>query len=264
MKHKLIAVLFLFQLSACSEFIAEPDLQENWKTLETDNILLHYRPADFIPGPSPTIEQAETILANQQFYYQLIQDSINRIFNDQVAIYLFNEAEAKNHIGTNGGGHSIPKLNTFYFTFLNHERDYTDRYGIENPVLGAHEMVHVITHRTLGYPGTKLMSEGYANWLDGSYAHYHLEDILKSYLEEHPEKILTPDQMLDERDITESVYYPNVGVFLRFMAGRYGIEKVNQLFTVSKEKFRSEFERTCNESWQEMSRDFEEYIVSMK
>lgn len=257
-------IFLLLLFASCTEFIAEPDLQEEWAVLETEKIVLHYRPAGFSGTASPTAAQADSIATNQGFYYNMIQDSIGVNFNDKVLIYLFNEDEAGLHIGTNGGGHSIPKLNAFYFTFMNHDRKYTDRYGIENPKIGTHELVHVITHRKLGYPGTKLMSEGYANWLDGSYSYYHIDDILKSYMGNSPEKILTPQQLLTETGLPESVYYPNSGVFVRFLVNRYGIEKINQLFTVQKKTLKSTFEKVCNESWEAMSEEYEIFIQQYK
>lgn len=260
MKTAVSYFLLLLFFTSCTEFIAEPDLQENWEVLETEKIVLHYRPTGFSSTTSPTAGQADTIAANQMFYYEMIQDSAGVNFSDKVLIYLFNEDEAGFHIGTNGGGHSIPKLNTFYFSFIKHDRDYTNRYGIENPKMGAHELVHVITHRKLGYPGTKLMSEGYANWLDGSYSYYHIDDILKSYQENSPGKILTPQQLLNETELPESVYYPNAGVFMRFLVSRYGTENINRLFTVQKKSFKSAFEKVCNESWEVMSNAYEKFI----
>jgi hypothetical protein len=264
MKSSVGTIFILLLFSSCTEFIAAPDLQEDWEVLETEKNILHYRPAGFSGTASPTAAQADTIATNQAFYYKTIQDSTGVNFSDKVLIYLFNEDEAGLHIGTNGGGHSIPKLNAFYFTFVNHERSYTDQYGIKNPKIGAHELVHVITHRKLGYPGTKLMSEGYANWLDGSYSYYHIDDILKSYQENNPEKILTPQQLLTDTGLPESVYYPNSGVFVRFLVNRHGIEKVNRLFTVQKNKFKPTFEKVCNESWEAMSGEYEIFIREYK
>ncbi|MFW5877652.1 MAG: hypothetical protein ACOCUP_00925 [bacterium] len=63
------------------------------------------------------------------------------------------------------------------------------------------------------YPGTELMSEGYANWLDGSYASYDIRDIIVSYRNKEPEKIMTPDELLNDTDRNENVYYPNLSLY---------------------------------------------------
>ncbi|MDZ7797732.1 MAG: hypothetical protein U5N56_12130 [Candidatus Marinimicrobia bacterium] len=171
--HQLIMVLLL---TSCTDFIAQVDLQKEWQVLGSGNIVLHYRSPDFGGGSSPEDEEARFIAANQNYYYQAIQDSIQKDFTGKVLIYLYNQDEALEHIGTSGGGHALPKVNTFYYAFIPGQNERRDKYGIENPFVGAHEMVHVITHRALGYPGTKLMSEGYAVWLDGSYGGHSIRD----------------------------------------------------------------------------------------
>ena len=259
-----IIFLIILLLSSCANFIVDIDLQDEWIVAESGKIVLHYRPQNFSSVQSPALEQAQTILHNQNYYYQVIQDSIKRRFNDKVLVYLFNKDEAKRLIGTNTGGHAIPRFNTYYYTFLTDMPGYTDQYGIENPFLGAHELVHVITHRSIGYPGTKLMSEGYAVWLDGTYARYSISDIICTYRDNAPNKILTPDQLLSEATDDESVFYPNSGVLVRFLVQTYGIEKINSLFTLPEEKFKKEFTRQTGSSWETMCAEYEEYIKNIE
>jgi len=253
-------MLLFLGMAGCTEFFVKPDRQDQWKIRESDRIVLHYREPGFSDHPSPTPGEAAFILDNQMLYYRAIQDSIHRDFSEKVLIYLHNQDEAVTHIGTGGGGHSIPKFNAFYYTFLDYQNEFTDNYGIVNPAVRAHEMVHVITHRVLGYPATKLMSEGYANWLDGSYGRYYIEDIVKSYRDKSPEKLLTPNQLLVAGDMADSVYYPNSGVFLKYLVSRFGIVKINSLFTVRKENFKKAFENTCNEKWEIMVEEYQKYL----
>jgi hypothetical protein len=250
-------------LPACSEFIASYDLQSDWNILENDRIILHYRAPGYSASPSPTPEEARRILANQTFYHAAIQDSIHRLFTDRVLIYLFNRDEAEVHIGKAYGGHAIPKYNTFYFSFFHHSRDYMDQYGIEQPFLGAHEIAHVITHRTLGHAGSKLMSEGYANWLDGSYARLHIRDIVRAYRDREPHNILTPTQLLHDTDIADQVYYPNSGVFIEYLVRAFGIERVNLLFNSPPRTLQQDFERHLGMTWQEMERRYLSYITAL-
>jgi hypothetical protein len=141
--------------------------------------------------------------------------------------------------------------------------DYTDHYGIKNPYLGAHEMVHVISQHILGTPGTKMMSEGYAVWIDGSYARHDIEQIIKHYRDHEEEKILSPDQLLKEVSTEESIYYPNTGLFLRFLANTYGVEMCNKLFTITHEKFVKKFEKLSGISWDEMNGHYNEYLKNL-
>lgn len=265
--NKAFAICIVFCLvlilNSCTDFIAEVELDQDWKVLESGKMVVHYRPADFSSSASPDKLVIEKILDNQNFYYQAIQDSINRTFEDKVLIYLFNKDEANALIGTNNGGHAIPKFNTFYYTFLSVLAEYTDQYGIYKPQLGAHELVHIITHKTLGYPGTKLMSEGYAVWIDGGYAGYSIKEILKTYRDHQPVKILTPDELLFETVTNESVYYPNCGVFTGFLVKNYGPDIVNSLFTSTQSGFKNDFEFQSNESWEILCDRYSAFIDNL-
>ncbi len=266
MKHKILKYYFcllVFTISSCTDFIAEKDLQPEWEVIESNRIVLHYRSPGFSNEASPTIDEAYFILHNQELYYRAVCDSINRDYSDRVLIYLFNSDEADERTGTASGGHSIPKLNAFYFSFFHHPREYTDKYGVEKPFLGAHELVHVITHQTLGYPGTRLMSEGYANWLDGSYARYDIPDIIISYRNNNPEKIMNPDELLNDTDRDESVYYPNAGLFTGFLVNTYGIENINRLFNCGRGDLISDFENICYDSWVDMTEKYSAYIEDL-
>lgn len=194
------------------------------------------------------------------FYYYAIQDSINRYFNEIIMIYLYNLDESSKKIGTNYGGHSIPLYNTFYYSFFRLDSDYVDKYGIINPFLGAHEMAHVITHKLLGMPGTKLMSEGYANWLDGGYSKYSIIDILKYYRDNESYKVIDPITLLLDESLEDSVYYPNVGVFIGFLINTYGVESVNSLFTVERDIFINSFYSVTGDQWSKMSEKYSQYI----
>lgn len=259
----LYTVLTVWMISSCTDFFAGFDLQDEWTILEYEKIILHYRPSGFSAEPSPNSEEAQFIIYNQSKYYSAIQDSINKNFNDNVLLYLYNKDEASLHIGSTYGGHSIPKYNTIYFSFFHSTKSYTDQYGIKNPFLGAHELVHIITHKTLGYPGTKLMSEGYANWLDGSYARFHIKDIVKSYLDTAPEKILNPTKLLFNTEISEDVYYPNSGIFIQYLVREYGIDKVNLLFNATPSTFQEEFEKIFSLNWEMMEINYAAYLKTL-
>ncbi|MFO8022217.1 MAG: hypothetical protein R6U65_07110 [Perlabentimonas sp.] len=260
---KIILISATALFFSCTDFVADVDHQNEWEVLESEKVVLHYRPWNFSQSPSPTANEAMAILNNQDLYYQAIQDSIKRHYNNRVLIYLYNKDEANNLIGTNAGGHAIPKFNTFYYTFLVGMNDFTDMYGVGNPYVGAHELVHVITHQTLGYPEIKLMSEGYAVWLDGSYGRYPIVDIMKHYRENEPNKVLTPNQLLYESTTDESIYYPNSGLFTKFLVHTYGLENINKLFIAPRDYFKEEFKTLTGVSWEEMVCEYSEYVKNL-
>lgn len=258
-----IAILGFIGFSSCTDFFAEVNLQKKWMEMESENIVVHYRPEGFSSSQSPDDETVQTILNNQNFYYRAIQDSIHSSFNDRVLIYIYNKDEGESLIGTDGGGHAIPKLNCFYYNYLPGKHELTDQYEIKNPPLGAHELAHVIADRTLGYPPTKMISEGYAVWLDGDYGGYAIWDIISKYRNEEPEKIMTPNELLKETTDKESVYYPNAGVFIRYLVHTYGIEKVNELFICHKDEFKTNFKTITGEEWKTMTDEYARYINNL-
>ena len=249
--------------SSCTDFIAKVDRQEEWKKLDSGKIRLYYRAKGFSSSPSPGAAVAQQIVQNQNLYYQAILDTLEEDFSDKVLIYLYNEDEAEELTGTNTGGHAIPKYNCFYYSYMSQRRPFTDKYGIENPVIGAHELVHVITHRILGYAGTKLMSEGYAVWLDGTYGGYPIKNLILKYRNEEPEKLMNPDDLLFERKGKESVYYPNAGMLLRFMTHRYGVVPINRIFASSPDELKDHFRQATGESWEDMAGRYEQYINAL-
>jgi len=249
-----------WMLPSCTNFIADVDLQDDWQVKESGKIRLYYRAGGFSGKPSPGDELAEKIVENQNIYYRAILDTLKRSFNDKILIYLYNEDEAEELIGTNTGGHAIPKYNCFYYTYLSGLPSLEDRYGVDNRVIGAHELAHVITHRILGYPGTKLMSEGYAVWLDGTYGGCPIEDIIRKYRDKEPEKIMSPDALLNEQVDKEAVYYPNAGVLLGYWAHAYGIAPINLIFSSRRETLKDDFRKVTGVDWQEMSAQYEQYL----
>lgn len=263
MKKLFFISIGILTLTACTEFISKPDMDGEWELSEMGPVKLYFKASGASSAPSPVYDQVQFMLENQVIYYHAIQDSINRSFNEPVLIYLYNKDQAEEIIGTSGGGLSQPRFLTIYYTFIFDIRPYTDQYGIENPYLGAHELVHIITHNVLGHPGTKMMSEGYAVWLSGGYGRSHIDDILGYYKYEEPEKMMNPDQLLFEAIDNESIYYPNAGVFIRHLVKNFGIETINSLFSIEKDEFIKEFEKLTGKLWEEMEAEYELYLENI-
>jgi hypothetical protein len=252
------ALVIIF--SSCTELIVNLDADKKWQLKTNGPIKLYHKKPGVSESPSPTENQLRSILKNQKHYYHAIQDSIKTSFNEPVLIYLYNKDQAEESIGTSGGGLSQPGYMTIYYTFIHDISPYTDQYGIENPYVGAHEMVHIITHNALGHPGTKMMSEGYAVWLDGSYGRKDINQYIRKFKAKYPEYIMTPTQLLNETFDDEMIYYPNAGVFIRFLVRKYGVEKTNRLFSISKDDFCKAFETTTATSWRDMETSYKNYL----
>jgi len=263
--RKIFGILsFAILLSACTEFFAELDSNTDWKIYENGPIKLYYKKQGSSGVPSPTAEDVESITENQKHYYQAIQDSIQKSFNEPVLIYLYNKDQAEEAIGTSGGGLSQSKYMTIYYTFIHDIAPYTDKFGIVNPYVGAHEMVHIITHNVLGHPGTKMMREGYAVWLDGSYGRKDINYYLQKFKKEYPEYVLTPTQLLNESIKDEMIYYPNAGILTRYWVRTYGVKKINRLFSTGKDEFKEQFKDITGTSWDKMETEYSSYLNTIK
>ena len=257
-------LIFLMIISGCTDFIMQIEKDEFWLSQHSGQVTVHYREKNFSSEPSPDSLMVSRILRQQNTYINRISDSIGMTFNDTVLIYLYNADESHEKIGTKGGGHAIPNFLSFYYVYKIYYKTYTDQYGMVNPPLGAHEMVHVITHHLLGTAGTKLMSEGYAVWLDGAYVRTSLVEIIKWYIKQSEEsKILMPSQMLSKTDYAEEIFYPSAGMFVRFLVRRHGIELANYLFNIRSENFIREFEKATSLSFTSMEEDFKNFLKKL-
>jgi hypothetical protein len=265
---KLILVLIFAVASGCTEFIATVDKDNNWDVYEMDRIVLHVRTPGHSQTASPDDDAIDRILENQNFYYQVINDSLRLDYREKVYIYLYNLDEAYFSIGTQTGGHAVPDRSSIYYTYLRPE--FRDRYGRRAHV-GAHEMVHVITHRLLGKPFTKMMSEGYAVAIDGAYGRQAtpagtiVARPIMEWMMNHRQagNVLTPEQLLTQTDRPEAVYYPNAGFFVIYLWNRFGVEMTNKLFNVDTQDFRGAFYQVTGLTWSQVSEDYEAYWKSV-
>ncbi len=259
-----VLIIFAFTQMRCTDFIAGIDKDKDWKVSESGQVILHYRSSNFSNSVSPDNGAVEIILQNQNRYLKKIEDKLHKVYSGNVLIYLYNQDEAKEKIGTSTGGHSIPQYLTYYYAFQNipvADSDGFDAY------IGAHELVHVVSFHLLGTPGTRMMSEGYAVAIDGSYAFtknfeggYQFKSV-KTWMSEYYRegKILKPSQMLANDDLAERIFYPNAGYFVNFIFNTYGIQTANKLFIASVEDFKNEFKKLTGQNFNEMEKIYGDY-----
>ncbi|MFO8067192.1 MAG: hypothetical protein R6U11_06390 [Bacteroidales bacterium] len=264
--NTLVLLAILFSFNSCSDFLASIGSDKEWIVNESGNIILHTRPEEFSDSNSPDEDAISIILENQNYYYQKIKDSLHINYNNKVLIYLYNHDEALDKIGTNSGGHAISSRLTIYYTYL--PGTYIDVY--DRPTyIGAKELVHLITHRALGTNFTRMMNAGYSAAFEGSFGKAYDEEneitvarTLNDWMQAHyiNNNILSPGQLLFETDITEEIFAPNAGFFIRYLWERFGIIKINNLFNEPSENFKDKFMEVCNINFSTLSTEYMDYI----
>lgn len=281
-------LICLIILSGCTHWVALEDKDSNWLSHVSSGgkVVVYSRAEGYSASPSPDQVTAQKILSNQEYYLQGIQAALGLSYSDPILIYLYNYDEAAQKIGTSGGGHSIPERCTVYYAYRS---DYTpfpapfitafNQSGIQavtrpEVYMGAHEMVHVITHRVLGKPGTKMMSEGYAVAVDGwmritssgsEYRGVPIGEWMKTFYQDGMDylsrpRILSPKQMLTNPSVDELVFYVNAGYFVQFLLCRYGPEEIHPLFNLTSGSFEAAFQGQTGEEFAAMETAYMEYL----
>jgi len=259
-KHITLAIVMLL-LAGCTDFFAKVEPHNDWVVSEEGRIILHTRPEGFSTTASPDPGDINMLLDNQNFYLQMITDTLGLQYNGKVLIYLFNTDEALDAIGTQNGGHSMPDRSAIFYAFR--RPAWFDVNG-RLTFMGAHEMVHVVTHREFGKPFTKMMSEGYATAIDGAYGRRSTSSgtivakTVKQWMIEHYEagQVLDPMEMLHEGDFPENIYYPNAAFFIEYLWNRFGIETINKLFTIPASTFENRFRFLTGITFQQAAADY--------
>jgi len=181
-----------------------------------------------------------------------------------VEIFLYNYDEAKEKIGTNGGGFAAMNGRQLFFTWYGKSIFNTVRNREE--YVGVHEMVHVITLNKLGPITTRFFGEGYSNALDGNYGSI-LENNRMIRLRNDStlakikakSRLLKPSELLYNDSIPERAYYPQIGCLVSWLFDTYGVGKINQLYAVKRKKIEEKFLQVTGDSFAEMERKYMEY-----
>ena len=241
-----LAVLFVISMSSCSEIFPRVEKDDEWVVHEYANIMLYSRPEQHSQTVSPQEHEIFTILENQHFYYETIQDSLGVNFQEKVMIYLYNLDEAIKAIGTHEGGHSVADRSSVYFAFR--RPAYYDNFG-RKAFIGPLYMTEVITQQYFGKPFTKMMSVGYAvaftgtlgrdETFDGDVIGHRILFLMEELYRNG--QLMTPHELLNDTDRSREVYYPNAGFFILYLWRHFGITNTNRLFNLSKEDFEKGF-----------------------
>ena len=259
MKHFALGLLLVF---ICSSWKA--DTRGPWITTKGKRVVLYTRPLSYSKAISPDSLAIQAIIAEQEQVIDYINEKLKVNFDSKVEIYLYNYDEAKEKIGTNGGGFaSLDGRNIFYTyfgkTFFNSIRN-ADEY------VGVHEMVHTITLNELGNIRTRFFGEGYSNAVDGNYGSM-LENNRMVRLRNDSTLVKIkkrgilrkPSELLYNDSIPEREYYPQAGSLIRWMFDTYGVEKINKLFALKREKIEEKFFAVTGERFIDMEKRYMDY-----
>lgn len=262
MRQIIVLLILFFTLTSWKADTSGP-----WIITKGKRIVLYSRPLGYSKAESPDSIAIQTIIQEQEHVIDYINKRLNTNFDSQVKIFLFNQDEAKEKIGTNGGG--FASLNKFkryiYFTF--HSKPYLNTVLNKYDYLGVHEMVHIITINQLGNLRTRFFGEGYSNAIDGNYGGENVNGILTRRRNDSTfitikknGKLLKPSDLLYNDSVPESLYYPQIGCLINWMFEKYGVAKINLLFGLKRDKIETEFLKVTGVSFAEMEKEYMEYL----
>ena len=264
---KLITLVWCLSfLYSCNkeEFV---DFDGPWIKNESAQVTLYTRPADYSVSGSPNEEQIRLILQNQNNFIKVINDTLGLNYNGKVSIYLYNYDEALEKIGINGGGRALTDKQVICYAF-DGKLMYYSNWKISD-FMGLHEMVHIVSISQLGKGGTRLMTEGYAVAIDGSYAAYKDKDgnmiryLITEWIDASVKanKVYSPSELLLNPDnFPEEVFYPQSGYFVNWLLNKFGSTKINQLFTSKREHFKTDFYNITGTNFNEIEEEYLNYI----
>ncbi len=264
MKH-----INLITLISCLSFLFScqndelVDFDGLWVKTDSAQVTLYTRPLNYSNSLSPGEAQIRLTLKNQNDFIDTINHKLGLNYTAKVSIYLYNYDEALKKIGINGGGRTLTNKLTICYAF-NGDLMYYPNWKVSD-FMGLHEMVHIVSISKLGKGGTRLMTEGYAVAIDGSYAGYKDQNgkIIRSLIQEwmaayaKANKVYRPSELLNNPDnFPEEVFYPQSGYFVDWLFKKYGVEKINRLFTVKKDKFKVQFESVTGKAFDAMEAEY--------
>lgn len=260
MKHLTFGLILFFLLSSWKADTSGP-----WITTKGKRIVLHTRPLNYSETKSPDSLTIQNIISEQELVIDLINDRLKTDFNSKVEIFLYNYDEAKEKIGTNGGGFASMNGRQIFYTFYGKSFFNTIR-NVEEFV-GVHEMVHIITLRKLGNIRTRFFGEGYSNALDGNYGSILENNKMKRLRNDSilmiikaKGMLLGPTKLLFNDSISERDYYPQIGCLINWMFDMYGVEKINKLYSLKREKIEEKFFNVTGERFSDMEKKYIEYL----
>lgn len=235
------------------------DTSGPWIITKGSKIIIYSRPIGYSRSESPDSSAVQSIIREQERVIDYINQRLKTTFDSRVKIFLYNKDEAKEKIGTGGGGFAslCRSERHIYFTF--HSKPFFNTVLDQYDYLGAHEMVHIITINQLGKLRTRFFGEGYANAIDGNYSVEEVSGIWRRKRNDSTitqiagkGRLLSPSELLYSDSVPESEYYPQIGCLISWLFEKYGIDKINQLYDFRRDKIEKAFQRVTGDTFRDM------------
>ena len=244
----------------------KPDMSGPWIKTPGKQVTLFSRPSMYSGTESPDSQTIRKIIREQEEVIILINNKLGTSFREKVSLYLFNFDEAKEKIGTNGGGSCNSGRKEIYFTFYSNPIFNTVRNSYE--YVGVHEMVHIVANNELGELRSAFFAEGYSNAIDGNYGAVKEGDhLVRRRIELTVNNLRkngifhTPTELLMNDQLPAREFYPEIGWLMNWLFNTYGIEKMNLLYATGRKKTIEKFALVTGDTFSEMEK---KYLESQK
>lgn len=258
-------LIFLFLVLTFTSWKA--DTAGPWIITKGEKIIIYSRPIGYSKSESPDSNAIQSIIREQEQVIDLVNQRLKTTFNSKVKIFLYNRDEAKQKIGTDGGGFASLSRSKRHIYFTFHTKPYLNTVLDQYDYMGVHEMVHIITLNQLGNLRTRFFGEGYASAVDGNYG---VEDINGIRTRRRNDliigkfavsgKLLKPSELLYNDSVPESEYYPQIGCLISWLFEKYGVDKINQLYDFRKDKIEKAFQRVTGDTFRDMELTYMKHL----
>jgi len=235
------------------------DVTGPWIVTSGGNIILYSRPHNYSKSNSPDSITIRQILNEQNHAIEYINRVLLTNYNSKVQIFLYNLDEAKDKIGTNAGGFVSLNKSQIFFPYFENPNKYVSQGTFV--YLGIHEMVHIITKKKVGFPKSRLFGEGFANAIDGTYGRASIYDLMKEHVKNG--NIIKPLDLLEKPNIPDIIFYPQSGVFIKWLFDNYGIANAKRLYKVKRTKFVKKFKKVTGDDFDSMTDKYLKYCNSL-
>jgi len=240
-----------------------------WIISKKGKVILYTRPVNYSKKPSPDSANIRSILEEQNDCLENINHKLGVNFKSKFSVYLFNYDEAKDKIGTNGGGYAISRKKVIFYTYnasIKKSNKGTREY------LGEHELVHLVTTKEFGHSNFRVLREGYAVAISGDFGRERsangenvsrsIEKWMKEYVSNG--KVLKPSELINGGEFSESIFYPQAGFFIDWLFDTYSVKKINRLYKSNGADFKRDFEKITSERFDSMEIKYLKYCDSIK
>jgi hypothetical protein len=231
-------------LSGCAtSFYTDVEQDTAWQVRETAHFVIHYR------AGSPAERDIDKIAVNAETDRALILAGLDVSCEAVINYYLYNVEEGEAAIGIHYGGYAMATFMTIRQTYQR----------INDGRASKHEMVHAIASCTLGESRYRVLTEGLAIAMQGTYYNGRsIPEWMRGFWGQY--QTLTISQLITPGLIVEpQALYVQDGCFVGYLMDRYGVASFKQFYpTVD---FREGLQRVYGLTLPELEAEYHEYLA---